>query len=100
MKIYIADDKRLIVEPSWFDRFDHKGEIYVNEPKAKIQLKAKVAEEIEQDIRKTMAEVIARFQTLFEQLPLDEIFDEKRKQIRESYDTEQAIADVIERWQK
>ncbi|HEM6189579.1 TPA: hypothetical protein U2C48_000191 [Streptococcus suis] len=100
MKFYLGDDKRLIVEPSWFDRFDYKGEIYVNEPKTKIQLKAKVAEEIEQDIRKSMAEVIARFQTLFEQLPLDEIFDEKRKQIRESYDTEQAIADVIERWQK
>ena len=28
----------------------------------------------------------------------EDIFEEKRKQIRESYDTEQAIADVIERW--
>ncbi|HEM4402300.1 TPA: hypothetical protein U1Y72_000595 [Streptococcus suis] len=100
MKIYIADDKRLIVEPSWFDRFDHKGEIYVNEPKAKIQLKAKVAEEIEQDIRKTMAEVIKEYQAKMADLPLEDIFDEKRKQVRESYDTEQAVADVIERWQK
>lgn len=98
MKFYIADDKRLIVESSWRDRFDHKGEIYVNEPKTKIQLKAKVTEEIEQDIRKSVAEVITRYQTLFEELPLEDIFDEKRKQIRESYDTEQAIADAIERW--
>ncbi|HFI0454318.1 TPA: hypothetical protein ACGOZD_000224 [Streptococcus suis] len=100
MKIYIADDKRLIVEPSWFDRFDHKGEIYVNEPKAKIQLKAQVAEEIEQDIRKAIADVIVRHQARFDEMPFEDIFDEKRKQIRESYDTEQAIADVIERWQK
>ena len=100
MKFYIADDKRLIVEPSWRDRFDNKGDIYVNEPKTKIQLKAKVTEEIEQDIRKSVAEVIVRYQTLFEELPLENIFDEKHKQIRESYDTEQAIADVVERWQK
>ena len=98
MKFYIADDKRLIVEPSWRDRFDNKGEIYVNKPKAKIQLKAKVTEEIEQDIRKSVAEVITRYQTVIEELPLDDIFNEKRKQIRESYDTEQAIADVVERW--
>ena len=100
MKFYIADDKRLIVEPSWRDRFDHKGEIYVNEPKTKIQLKAKVAEEIEQAIRKSVAEVITRYQTLFEELPLEDIFSEKHKQIRESYDTEQAVADVVERLQK
>ena len=100
MKFYIGDDKRLIVESSWRDRFDNKGEIYVNEPKTKIQLKAKVTEEIEQDIRKSVAEVITRYQTLFEELPLEDIFEEKRKQIRESYDTEQAIADVVERGQK
>ncbi|HFI0326249.1 TPA: hypothetical protein ACGO3U_001068 [Streptococcus suis] len=100
MKFYIADDKRLIVEPSWRDRFDHKGEIYVNEPKTKIQLKAEVTEEIEQDIRKAIADVIARHQARFNEIPFEDIFDEKRKQIRESYDTEQAIADVIERWQK
>lgn len=98
MKFYIADDKRLIIEPSWRDRFDHKGKIYVNEPKAKIQLKAKVTDEIEQDIRKSVAEVITRYQTLFEELPLEDIFEEKRKQIRESYDTEQAVSDVVERW--
>lgn len=97
MKFYIADDKRLIVELSWRDRFDHMGEIYVNEPKTKIQLKAKVTEEIEQDIRKSVAEVITRYQTLFKELPLEDVFNEKRKQIRESYDTEQAIADVVER---
>lgn len=100
MKFYIADDKRLIVELSWRDRFDRKGDIYVSEPKTKIQLRAKVTEEIEQDIRKSVAEVIARYQTLFEELPLEDIFSEKHKQIRESYDTEQAIADVVERWQK
>lgn len=100
MKFYIADDKRLIVELSWRDRFDHKGEIYVNEPKTKIQLKTKVTEEIEQAIRKSVAEVITRYQTLFEELPLEGIFSEKHKQIRESYDTEQAIADVVEGWQK
>ena len=100
MKFYIADDKRLIVEPSWRDRLDCKGEIYVSEPKAKIQLKAKVTEEIEQDIRKSVAEVITRYQKIFEELPLESVFSEKRKPIRESYDTEQAIADVIERWQK
>ena len=98
MKFYIADDKRLIVESSWRDRFDCKGEIYVNEPKTKIQLKAKVTDEIEQDIRKSVAEVITRYQTLFEELPLEDVFNEKRKQIRESYDTEQAIADAVERW--
>ncbi|MGZ7144973.1 hypothetical protein ACXWOO_11435, partial [Streptococcus pyogenes] len=79
--IYIADDKRLIVELSWRDRFDQNGGIYVNEPKTKIQLKAKVVEEIEQDIRKSVAEVIARYQKSFEELPLEDIFSEKHKQI-------------------
>lgn len=98
MKFYIADDKRLIVEPSWSDRFDCKSEIYVNEPKVKIQLKEKIIEEIEQDIRKSVAEVITRYQTIFEEFPFEYIFEEKRKQIRESYDTEQAVSDVVERW--
>lgn len=100
MKFYIADDKRLIVEPSWRDRFDHKAEGYVSEPKTKIQLKTKVVEEIEQDIRRSVAEVITRYQTIFEKLPLEDIFSEKHKQIRESYDTERAIADVVESWYK
>lgn len=100
MKFYIADDKRLIVESSWRDRFDHNGDAYVSEPKTKIQLKTKVVEEIEQDIRKSVADVIARYQKHFEGLPLEDIFSEKRKQIRESYDTEQAIADAVESWYK
>lgn len=98
MKFYIADDKRLIVETSWNDRFDNKGGVFVYEPKSKIQLISEVTAEIEQDIRKAVADVISRHQAKFDKIPLEDIFEEKRKQIRESYDTEQAIADAIERW--
>ncbi|HEL2343261.1 TPA: hypothetical protein U0J94_001551 [Streptococcus suis] len=100
MKFYLGDDKRLIVESSWHDRFDYKGEIYVNEPKTKIQLRSNQTEAIEQEIRQAIAGVIKKYQAEMAELPLKDIFDEKRKQIRESYDTEQAVADVIERWQK
>ncbi|HHT7795517.1 TPA: hypothetical protein ACT2H1_001081 [Streptococcus suis] len=97
MKFYLGDDKRLIVEPSWFDCFDHTGKEYVNLPKAKIQLKSKVTNVIESEIRLAIAEVIKEYQAEMADLPLEDIFNEKRKQVRESYDTEQAITDVIER---
>ncbi len=100
MKFYIGDDKRLIVKTSWNDRFDQNGGVFVFEPKSKIQLISEVAVEIEQDIRKAVADVISRHQAKFDKIPLEDIFEEKRKQVRESYDTEQAIADAIERWKK
>lgn len=96
MKFYLGDDKRLIVESSWADRFDHQATIYTVEPKTKIQLRSKRMEVIEQEIRQAIASVIKKYQAEMAELPLKAIFDEKRRQIRESYDTEQAVADVLD----
>ena len=90
MKIYVNKRKELILK---FD-FEKFGGIS-NET---IQLKnGEFTKEIEKEIKEAMQEIIERWQPFIENVPVDELFAEKQKQIRKFSDYETVLTELVER---
>ena len=89
MKIYVNKRKKLILK---FD-FEKFGGI----PNETIQLKScEFAKEIEKEVSEAMQEIINRWQPFIENVPVDELFAEKQKQIRKFSDYETTLTDLVE----
>ena len=89
MKIYVNKHKDLILK---FD-FERFGGI-TNET---IQLKSgEFTKEIEKEVNEAMQEIINRWQPFIENVPVDELFAEKQKQIRKFSDYETTLTDLVE----
>ena len=90
MKIYVNKHKELILAPEKYEKF---GGI-ANET---IQLKScEFTKEIEQEVNEAMQEIIERWQPFIENVPVDELFAEKQKQIRKFSDYETTLTDLVE----
>ena len=89
MKIYVNKRKELILK---FD-FERFGGI-ANET---MQLKnGEFTKEIEREVSEAMQEIIERWQPFIENVPVDELFAEKQKQIRKFSDYETTLTDLVE----
>ena len=89
MRIYVNKRKELVLK---FD-FEKFGGI-ANET---IQIKnCEFTEEIEREIEEAMQEIIERWQPFLENVQVDELFAEKRKQIRAFSDYETTLTDLVE----
>jgi len=90
MKIYVNKHKELVLAPEKYEKF---GGI-ANET---IQIKnGEFAKEIEREIKEAMQEIIERWQPFFDNIPVDELFAEKQKQIRKFSDYETTLTDLVE----
>ena len=91
MKIYVNKHKELILAPEKYEKF---GGI-ANET---IQLKnGEFTKEIEREVSEAMQEIIERWQPFIENVPVDELFVEKQKQIRKFSDYETVLTELVER---
>ena len=89
MRIYVNKRKELVLKMD-FEKF---GGI-ANET---IQIKnCEFTEEIEREIEEAMQEIIDRWQPFLENVQVDELFAEKRKQIRAFSDYETTLTDLVE----
>ena len=89
MRFYVNKRKELIFKMD-FEKF---GGI-ANET---IQIKnCEFTEEIEREIEEAMQEIIDRWQPFLENVQVDELFAEKRKQIRAFSDYETTLTDLVE----
>ena len=89
MKIYMNKRKELILK---FD-FEQFGGI-ANET---MQIKScEYTKEIEKEVFEAMQEIIERWQPFIENVPVDELFAEKQKQIRKFNDYETTLTDLVE----
>ena len=89
MKIYVNKRKELILK---FD-FERFGGI-ANET---IQLRSgEFTAELEREIREAMQEIIERWQPFLDNIPVDELFAEKQKQIKQFSDYETTLTDLVE----
>ena len=89
MRIYVNKRKELVLK---FD-FEKFGGI-ANET---IQIKnCEFTEEIEREVSEAMQEIIERWQPFLENVQVDELFAEKRKQIRAFSDYETTLTDLVE----
>ena len=90
MKIYVNKHKDLILK---FD-FEKFGGI-ANET---IQLRSgEFTAELEREIGEAMQEIIERWQPFIENVPVDELFAEKQKQIRKFSDYETVLTELVEK---
>lgn len=90
LRIFVNKQKELILK---FD-FEKFGGI-ANET---IQLKnGEFVAEIEKEVDEAMQEIIDRWQPIFENVQVDELFKEKQKQIRTFSDFEISLTDLVEK---
>ena len=90
MKIYVNKHRELILAPEKYEKF---GGI-ANET---IQLKnGEFTKEIEREIEEAMQEIIERWQPFIDNIPVDELFAEKQKQLRVFSDYETTLTDLVE----
>ena len=91
MKIYVNKHKKIILAPEVFEKYGGVS----NET---IQIKnGEFAKEIEKEVKEAMQEIIERWQPFIENVQVDELFAEKRKQIRAFNDFETALTELVER---
>ena len=90
MKIYVNKHKELILASEKYEKF---GGI----PNETMQIKSgEFTKEIEKEVNEAMQEIIERWQSFIENVPVDELFAEKQKQIRKFSDYETTLTDLIE----
>ena len=91
MKIYVNKHKELVLAPEKYEKF---GGI-ANET---MQIKSgEFTKEIEREVSEAMQEIIERWQPFIENVPVDELFAEKQKQIRKFSDYETTLTDLVEK---
>ena len=91
MKIYVNKHKELILAPEKYEKF---GGI-ANET---MQIKSgEFTKELEKEIKEAMQEIIERWQPFIDDIPTEELFAEKQKQIRKFSDYETALTDLLEK---
>ena len=90
MRIYVNKKKQLILAPEVWEKYGGVS----NET---MQLKSgEFTKEIEQEVNEAMQEIIERWQPFLENVQVDELFAEKRKQIRAFSDYETTLTDLVE----
>ena len=89
MKVYMNKRKELILK---FD-FEKFGGV----PNEIMQIKSgEFTKELEREIEEAMQEIIERWQPFLENIPVDELFAERQRQIRKFNDYETVLTDLIE----
>ena len=91
MKIYVNKHKELILASEKYETF---GGI----PNETIQLRSgEFTAELEREIGEAMQEIIERWQPFLDNIPVDELFAEKQKQIKSFNDFETVLTELVER---
>lgn len=91
MKIYVNKHKELILASEKYEKF---GGI-ANET---MQIKSgEFTKELEKEVNEAMQEIIERWQPFLADIPVDELFAERQKQIRKFNDYETTLTDLLEK---
>lgn len=91
MKIYINKHKELILAPEKYEKYGGVS----NET---MQIKSgEFTKEIEREVSEAMQEIIERWQPFIENVPVDELFAERQKQISKFNDFETVLTELVER---
>ena len=90
MKIYVNKHKKIILAPEKYEKF---GGI-ANET---MQIKSgEFTKELEREVNEAMQEIIERWQPFLNNIPMEELFAEKQKQIKNFSDYETTLTDLLE----
>ena len=91
MKIYVNKHKELILASEKYEKF---GGI----PNETMQIKSgEFTKEIEKEVNEAMQEIIARWQPFLDNIPTEELFAERQRQIKNFNDFETVLTELVER---
>ena len=91
MKIYVNKHKELILASEKYEKF---GGI----PNEIMQIKSgEFTKEIEKEVFEAMQEIIERWQPIFDNIPTEELFAERQRQVRAFNDFETVLTELVER---
>ena len=91
MRFYVNKNKKIILAPEVFEKYGGVS----NET---IQIKdGEFTAEIEKEVKEAMQEIIERWQPFLDNIPTEELFAEKQKQIRKFNDYETTLTELVER---
>lgn len=90
MRVYVNKRKKLILAPEVFEKYGGVS----NET---IQIKdGKFTAEIEKEVNEAMQKIIERWQPIFDNIPTEELFAERQKQIKNFSDFETVLTEMVE----
>ena len=90
MRVYVNKRKKLILAPEPYEKYGGVS----NET---IQIKnGKFTKEIEKEVAEAMQEIIERWQPIFYDIPTEELFAEKQKQLRAFSDFDETLTSLVE----
>ena len=90
MRIYVNKKKQLILAPEVWEKYGGVS----NET---MQIKSgEFTKEIEKEVNEAMQEIIERWQPFIDNIPTEELFAEKQKQIKQFSDYETTLTDLVE----
>lgn len=90
MRVYVNKRKELILAPEYFEKYGGVS----NET---IQIKdGEFTKEIEKEVNEAMQEIINRWQPKIKELPLEALFAERQRQVKNFSDFEIVLTELVE----
>lgn len=90
MRVYVNRRKKLILAPEVFEKYGGVS----NET---MQIKdGEFTKEIEKEVNEAMQEIINRWQPIFDDIPTEELFVERQRQIKSFNDFETVLTELVE----
>ncbi|SES04103.1 hypothetical protein [Streptococcus gallolyticus] len=90
MRIYVNKRKELILAPEYFEKYGGVS----NET---MQIKdGEFTKEIEKEVNEAMQEIIERWQPKIKDLPLEALFAERQRQVKNFSDFETVLTELVE----
>lgn len=90
LRIYVNKRKELILAPEYFEKYGGVS----NET---MQIKnGEFAKEIEKEVNEAMQEIIDRWQPKIKELPLEALFAERQRQVKNFSDFETVLTELVE----
>lgn len=91
LRIYVNKRKELILAPEYFEKYGGVS----NET---MQIKdGEFAKEIEKEVNEAMQEIINRWQPIFDNIPTEELFAERQRQVKNFSDFETVLTELVEK---
>lgn len=90
LRVYVNKRKELILAPEYFEKYGGVS----NET---IQIKdGGFTKEIEKEVNEAMQEIINRWQPKIKELPLEALFAERQRQVKNFSDFETVLTELVE----
>ena len=90
MRVYVNKRKELILAPEYFEKYGGVSH-------ETIQIKnGEFTAEIEKEVNEAMQEIINRWQPKIKDLPLEALFVERQRQIKNFADFETVLTELVE----